>query len=697
MEAATAVSAWPLLPVWLIAGLLVLVTIAVYWPATSHDFVNFDDPAYVIANPHVRGGLTWENIGWALTTMHLGMWNPLTWVSHMLDCQWFGLRPGWHHLTSVLLHAANTGLLFVILRGMSGALWRSAMVAALFALHPLHVESVAWVAERKDVLSTFFVMLTLWAYHRYTQCRSQQPELRVATCIFYLLSVLFFVGGLMSKPMIVTLPLVLLLLDYWPLRRFELATVVFRRKLATRLLVEKLPFAALALVTGLITLTAAKGASSLASTAEFPMTDRMANVILSYARYFLQVFWPGNLAVYYPFPTTFSVWLVAGAGLLLVGISVTAFFLAGRWPFVAVGWLWYLVTLLPVIGLIQLAGYSHADRYTYVPLLGVFLGLAWGAYELTRGCRYQVLASSVAGGTAIVLCLALTRQQLGHWKDGKTLFRHALQVTVNNDLAHNNLGYALDEEGQTDEAIRQYQEALRIRPDYSLAHNNLGVARIKKGQIDEAIRQFQETLRLKPDHAEAHNNLGNALLMKGQTDGAIRHFEETLRLEPDDAMAHYNLSIAFDKIGQIDEAIRQYQITIRLKPDYADAHNNLGGDLSKKGRIDEAILQYQEAIHLKPHYAMTRFNLGVLLGKAGQTDEAISQLQEVIRLKPDFAGAYNYLGTALCQQGRIGEAIRQFQEALRLRPDYAEARKNLAAAIATKSDAAPSPGAATNR
>ena len=409
---ATAVLAPPRYPVWLMAGLLVLVTMALYWPVTGYGFINFDDPGYVAANPQVQGGLTWQSTGWALTTLDLGLWHPLTWISHMLDCQWFGLRPGWHHLTSVLLHIANTVLLFLVLRGMTGALWRSAVVAALFALHPLHVESVAWVAERKDVLSTFFVLLTLWAYHRYAKARMQNAECRMQNpatpgtqhatrntlhvsrftfhaFLFYLLSLCFFALGLMSKPMIVTLPLLLLLLDYWPLGRMQKRmqnaessdtehatrnTQHVSRSSVFRLVLEKLPFLVLAGLTGWITLHAAKGVDSLPSAAQYPMSDRLANAGLSYARYFLQAFWPGNLAVYYPFPATFSAWSVAGAALLLVGISVAALCLARRWPYLVVGWLWYLVALLPVIGLIQLAAYSHADRSSYVPLIGVFVG-----------------------------------------------------------------------------------------------------------------------------------------------------------------------------------------------------------------------------------------------------------------------------------------------------------------------------------
>jgi Flp pilus assembly protein TadD len=344
------------------------------------------------------------------------------------------------------------------------------------------------------------------------------------------------------------------------------------------------------------------------------MTDRLANATLSYARYFWEVFWPRNLAVFYPFPATFSVSAVGGAALLLVGISVAAFGLARRRPYLAVGWLWYLITLLPVIGLIQLAGYSHADRYTYVPLMGVFLALTWGVAELVSRWRGPALAcAGAAVALMILLCLVRARQQVGYWKESETLFRHALAVTQDNWLAHINLGEALDAKGQTDEAIRHYEEALRLKPDHPSAHINLGAALDDKGQTDEAIRQYQEALRLKPDQAQAHNNLGIALGRKGQTDEAIRQFQEAIRLKPDHADAHYNLGVALGNKGQTDEALRQFQETVRLRPDHAQDRNNLGAAFYRQGRTPEAIQQFQEALRLKPDYADARKNLDVVL------------------------------------------------------------------------------------
>jgi Flp pilus assembly protein TadD len=459
---------------------------------------------------------------------------------------------------------------------------------------------VAWVAERKDVLSTFFVMLTLWAYARYGQgeCRMQNAECRIGVeriirlsssfsilpSSFYFLSLFFFALGLMSKPMVVTLPVVLLLVDYWPLRRFELSTLRSQPSTVLRLVVEKLPFVMAAVVVSWLTLRGAHQEGWTASVAHYSIADRIANATLSYARYCLQVFWPADLAVYYPLPATFPGWSVAGAALLLLGISVAAVFAARRWPFVVVGWLWYLVTLLPVIGLlIQLASYSHADRYTYVPLIGLFVGLVWGGWELVSHWRRPARTCiAAAAGVAIVLCIALTRQQLGYWKDSETLFRHALAVNQNNWMAHNNVGTALYRQGRDDEAIQHFQECVRLQPRYASGHLNLGNAFHRTGRDDDSIREYQAGLKLKPDEAEAQYNLATLLIGKGLAEEAIQHLQQVLRLQPNYAEAHNNLGTVLYQQGRTDEAIGQFQEALRLKPDYADARQNLDVVLATK-------------------------------------------------------------------------------------------------------------------
>jgi len=700
------------LPVWLMAVLLVLVTMALYWPATRCDFVNLDDGLHVTANVRVQSGLSWENIKWALWNPVADDWQPLSVCSHMVDCQLFGLNPWGHHLTNVLLHALNAGLVFVLLQLMTGATWRSLLVAALFALHPLRVESVAWVTERKDVLSAFFGLLALLAYARYTEDHSLKSKVQspksvvrgpwslshLPSSIFYLLSLLFLALGLMSKPMLVTWPCVMLLLDYWPLRRLSFSpTLQGSSTPPLRLFLEKIPFFVLAVAASVVTFAVERRGGALAAGESLPpLGARLGNALISYCRYLGKLFWPTDLAVVYPHPGHWPLGKVLLAGGLLLGLSVLVWVRRRQYPYLLMGWLWFVGMLVPMIGLVQTGAQAMADRHTYLPSLGVLILAIWGVCELTRRWRYQVLALPVAGGAAIVLCLALTRQQLGHWKDGESLFRHALEVTENNQIAHKVLGDALDKKGQTDEALRQFQEALRLKPGYADAHNNLGVTLGKQGQTDEALRQFQEAIRLKPDHATAHYNLGDALDKQGQTDEALRQFQEALRLNPGYTEAHYNLGIVLGRKGQIDEAIRQYQEAIRLKPDYAEAHNDLGIALGRKGQLDEAIRQFQEAIGLKPGYAEAQYNLGLALGLKGQTDEAIRHFEAALKAKPDYPEAHNYLGTIFCQQGRVGEAIRQFQEALRLKPDYADARKNLDIALATKAHSPPPPGAATN-
>jgi Flp pilus assembly protein TadD len=537
------------------------------------------------------------------------------------------------------------------------------------------------VSERKDVLSGFFGLLALMAYARYVQWRRHNAEGRMQkpaapntqpshverftfhASSFYLLSLFLFALGLMSKPMLVTWPLVMLLLDYWPLRRFELSISRSQLAILWRLVAEKIPFFILVALMSVVTFMAQKHGGAVEAVGNLPISARIGNALISYGRYLGKLLCPMDLAVIYPRPDRWPVVMVVLAGGLILGFSLLLWVRRRRSPALLVGWLWFLGTLVPVIGLVQVGEQAMADRYSYLPSLGVLVLAIWGLYELTQGWRYQVMALSVAGCGASVLCLVLTRQQLEYWKDSEALFRHALEVTANNYLAHNDLGNAIGKKGQLDEAIRHYEEAIRLKPDYVDAHNNLGAAFGKKRQTDQAIAQYQEAIRLNPAHALAHHNLGAALAKKGQT----------------------------------DEAIVQFHEAIRLNPDYPDAYNNLGVALGNKSQTDEAIRQFREAIRLNPDHTEARNNLGVALGKKGQTEEAIRQYEEIIRLKPDQADAHNNLGIAFYQQGRAAEAIRQFEEALRLKPDYAEARRNLDIVLAAKPVSSPPSGASTNR
>ena len=694
-----------------------LLSVLVLWtflPSLRNGFVNFDDPLYVCGNLHVQKGLNWDSIKWAFTTYAGGFWHPLTWLSLMLDCQLFGLHAGGHHLSGLVLHVANTLLLFVVFRRMTGTTWRSGFVAALFALHPLHVETVAWISDRKDVLSALFWMLTLWAYGRYAEVQSLKskvqsqgtgagshnaassplyhaPRTTHHASRYYGLSLLFFACGLMSKATVLTLPLVLLLLDWWPLGRLQRSG---RNPRLSTLCLEKVPFLAAGFVAGLVSIYGQKELGALPTATQFPVGERIANAILSYTRYLAQTFWPTGLAAYYPYPRTFAVAPVVGAALVTVAISAVVWRAARRRPYLAVGWLWYLVTLLPAIGLVQVGGHARADRYTYLPLIGLFMLLAWGAQDLTRRWRHQAIWLAGAGAAVMILCAGLSRQQLGYWKDSETLFQRALAVSPDNIMALNNLGAALAEQGQPDEAIRRFREALRLMPDFPGAHINLGAALAKQGHLDEAILHLREAVRLAPDDAWAHRNLADGLTWKGSLDEAIAEYRTAIRLNPNDAATHCNLGNALAGKGLFDDAIIQYQQALKLNSDFTDAHIRLGMALGASGRLEEAASEFHRAVELDSNNAEAHCNLGIALIRQQRFDEAASHLQAALKLKPDYAEAHFSLGAALVNSGRLDEAITQFQEALRLKPEYADAQNNLRTTLSLKAAAGTPPAAA---
>ncbi len=653
---------------------LALVTLAVFCPVTGFQFVNLDDPEFITANPHVQAGLTADGFKWAWRNEVTGDWHPLTMLSLMLDCQLVGLKPWWPHLVNLLLHAANTVLLFALFNRMTGAMWRSAVVAALFALHPLRVESVAWVCERKDVLSTLFWFLTAWAYVRYAE-----KQWRVASgqwLVYYGLSLLFFALGLMSKPMLVTVPCALLLLDYWPLGRMKPGASLWR------LAMEKIPFFAMSAALCMVTLRFQKQAGGMLSLQNFPLTSRLGNALVSYVRYIEMMFWPRHLAGLYPIRSDpWPWWEVTLAALLLLAVSALVLWQRRR-PYLAMGWFWYLGTLVPVIGLVQAGNQALADRFTYVPLIGLFVIVVWGGWELAGAWRLAGFAP-VATAAALTACAALTVHQEFYWKDSETFCKRMIDVTSNNYVAHNNLGMAFGN-GKIDDAIEQFQEAIRIKPDYIDALNNLGAALGGKGKYDDAIRQDLGVLRMEPNLATARYNLGVALCGKGQFDEAIVQLQEAIRLKPDYAAAYDKLGMAFGSHGQIDEAIRQLREAIRLDPHDPEACYHLGAAFGNKGQIGEAISQFREAVHLNPNIAEIHNSLGMALGSNGQIDEAIGQFREAIRLQPDDAEAHNNLGSALGRKGQIDEAIKEYQETIRLKPNLTEARNNLARALRMK-------------
>ena len=524
---------------------LVIVTLAVYWQVLNHDFVDFDDDIYVTENPHVQKGLTIEGIKWAFTTTHAANWHPLTWLSHMLDCEIFGLNPSGHHLTNLLLHLGNTLLLFFILEQMTGTLWRSAFVAALFALHPLHVESVAWVAERKDVLVTFGGMLSLLAYQRYVQ----QHRL-----ISYLLILIFLSLGLMAKPMLATFPFLFLLLDFWPLKRFQWCTdrlckgekgTALAVRNSLQLIREKVPLLVPVVISSIITFKAQLSSGAVSSLDAFSLKVRVANAFVSYASYVVKAIWPVHLGVFYPHPgDLLPCWQAVGSAVLVAAACFGAIRVSTRYPYVLVGLFWYFGTLIPVIGLVQVGEQAMADRYTYIPLIGLFIIVAWGVPKLSSGLARRKKWLAAAATVLISILMVLTWQQVQYWKNSITLFEHSIKVTSNNYKLHYNLGVALVKEGRIDEAVGHYSEALRIQPDSLNAHYNLGNVLARQGRIDEAIAHYLKVLRINPDYAAAHTNLGIALIGKKKFERTIYHFQEALRITPDDINAKNNLKNA---------------------------------------------------------------------------------------------------------------------------------------------------------
>jgi len=669
-----------------IALALIAINLAVYAPVRQYGFVSYDDPAYVSENPHVSGGLTWPGIEWAFTSGYAANWHPLTWLSHMLDVQAFGMNAGPHHVTNLLFHIANTLLLFGLLIWLTGAAGRSAFVAGLFAVHPLHVESVAWVAERKDVLSTLFWLLTIWAYAVYVRRPGIGRYLLVLAC---------FALGLMAKPMLVTLPFVLLLLDVWPLGRVALdAETAGRagpaprgkeRSIWLQLVWEKLPLFALAAASSLVTWLVQQRGGAVTGFELFPWTLRAENALVSYAAYIGKMLWPARLVVLYPCPQSIPGWWAAGAFLVLLGISAVVIRGARRHPYLLVGWLWYLGTLVPVIGLIQVGIQSMADRYTYVPLLGLFIMAAWGVPDLLVRWPHRRGALPVAGALVILACAITAQGQVQYWKSGVALWEHAVELTLHMDnyRAHNALGMILKQQGRVSEAIAHFSAAVALNPNLAEAHQNLGRALVDQGRMAEAIPSLTEAVRLMPGNAEAHSELGAALSSQGQIGEAIIHYTEALRLKPDLPQVHNALGYALASEKKISEALFHFSEAVRLKPGFAEAHNNMGLALAGQGKISEAAAHFAEAARLKPDYAEAHNNMGLVLAGQAKFAEAIGQYQEALRLKPDYAEAHNNLGLVLAGQGKINEAIFHFSEAVRLKPESEIAHVSLGMALAS--------------
>ncbi len=595
---------------WIVCLLLVAATWAVYAPVLESDFVLFDDPQYVTENAPVLEGITADGLSWAFTTGHASNWHPITWLSHMLDVELFGVEPAGHHATNLVLHVLNAVLLFGLLRSMTKRLWSSAVVAALFALHPLHVESVAWVAERKDVLCTLLGLATVAAWYSYV---------RRGGVARYALTLLLYALGLMAKPMLVTLPLVLLLLDVWPLRRLEDRDAAKRH-----LLLEKLPLLLLAVASSVVTFLVQRSGGAVADTAYVSLSQRAANAVVSAGVYLWQTVWPADLSIMYVHPdmpggTPHTSGVVIGCGLLLLALTIVVL-RAGKRGAALVGWFGYLGTLVPVVGLVQVGLQAHADRYTYIPLVGIFVAVTWwGADQVETLARRRPALRAAGVVIAVVLLGALavrSRSQVMVWRDNETLMKHALSVAPTSPLMHFTLGTGLLREGRYEEAVEHLSSALEISPQDVDTIANLGTALVRLGRLDEALPLLRNAVANKQDDAAMQSSLAVALRAQGAHDEAMEHARRAIELEPETGSWHYNLgNLLFDQM-RLDEANDRYRRALELNPELSDAHRNWANILARQGKLDEAIKHYQEAIRIAPDDPELRKNLGLLLEMA---------------------------------------------------------------------------------
>ncbi len=611
--------------------LIAALTLLCYWPVRSHQFVSFDDEHYLFDSGYVSKGLTWSSMTWALQTGYFSNWHPLTWLSYMLDAQIYGMSPGGFHVTNLLFHISNSLLLFLLLKSMTQRLWPSALVAALFAWHPLHVESVAWVSERKDVLSTFFFLLTLFSYFRYVKEREGSQPVPNKASSYYLLSLLFFMLALASKQMVVTLPCVLLLLDLWPLQRISLNSS--RRELASSALLlvrEKLPFLILAFAASAVAFAVQKASGSVSSIEAIPMRLRLANSLF---------------------------------------------------------WLWFIGTLVPVIGLIQVGSQARADRYMYIPAIGLCITLIWGVDAFCRSWprRFHVLAiPTVVGLAALVVC---TRVQVGYWHDTEKLFRHAIAAVPGNYLAYNGLGKALDELGRKEDAIRAWNEVLRLVPDEPAAQYNLGTSLLAEGKGAEALPHLQAAVKGTPNNANARENLGNVYLKMDKLAEATTQYASAAALAPGNAVFLQVLGTVLLKQSRWSDAATVLTEALKLDPKSADANRNLGIARINQGKRAEAIRLFSEAVRLQPDSSDIRFNLGLALLEDNQPGRAAEQFAECLRLNPNETRSHYRLAVTLSQQHQVKDAIFHYHEALRLTPDFPDAMNELARLLACAPEA----------
>ena len=711
---------------WIII-LLIAITLPIYWPVQHHQFINYDDDKFVTNNIYVQSGITLKGIRWAFEK-GWGYWKPLTWISLMVDYEIYGMNASGFLMTNLFLHLLNTVILFFLLKQMTGELWKSGFVAALFAIHPLHVESVAWVAERKDVLSTFFWFIATLAYVRYTKT----PKLST-----YLLVVFFMGCGLMAKPMLVTLPATFLLLDYWPLQRIRYREnrLYIKEQAAksstsitgngsrlfspiNRLIIEKIPLFLLSAATSfyLLSLKLKDSYPIVAPLESSSLYSKLSTAIMAYITYLEKTIWPFSLAIPYPVHEI-SLQQMTFAFIVMIFISILTIINLTKRPYIAVGWFWYIGTLIPVIGIINVGSFSMADRFTYVPLIGIFIIVAWGIPEFlhNKADRRIILAISAT----LILLLSLTAwNQVTYWENTINLFSHSLKVTNNNYIAHDTLASTLLEKGKPDKAIQHYERVIKIKPNYAGGHNNIGNAYKKLNKIPEAIHHYSEAIRLdnkftdayynlgvvfleKKKHKaaeqyfrkvieynqesfEAYDNLGTALAAQGKDIEAIRYFRTALEIKPNFENALVNLGGVFMKTGNLDQAAESYGNALKINSKRSDVHYNLGILLLQQQNIEEAIKHFKASIQINPDFLQSYVYLGDIFAKAGATDLAIKYLYQTIRIKPNYAEMHYYLGMLFMRQNSSDNAVKHFYQAISVKPNYAAARLGLAKALALK-------------
>jgi tetratricopeptide (TPR) repeat protein len=641
---------------------LIIATFLLYSPVSRYQFINYDDPDYVQSNPIVKSGLTVAGLRWAFTTHHAGNWHPLTWISHMLDCQLFGVKPGKHHLVNALFHALNAGLLFLILNRITRCFWRSAFVAALFAFHPLRVESVAWISERKDVLSAFFGFVSTWFYIVYAQgaASSEKPKTTPYSLSVYGLAMLFFAASLLSKATLVTLPFVWVLLDYWPLER----TGPLKSPATRRVILEKIPFLLISFGICVATYAAQTKAMIVATDGITSRAYQFSLIVNGYADYLLKLIYPARLAIIYPMPPVYNLTIALLIFAVLLTTTVIVWRKARTLPWLAVGWFWYLGTFVPMIGIIKVGLQAIADRYTYIPSIGIFVVIAWGAFALAQRQRIPKWVLTFCSFVILGACAAATANQLRPWENGVALFEHAIAVTPNNYVAHSNLGLELRLKNEEAEAEKHFREALRITPMDHVALFNLGGMAANHNNFEEATKYFKAVIALKPDHAEAHNNLGDVLARQNKLEEAAVEFREAIRLKSGMGEAHRNLGGILFQLGKVEESLPHGLESVRLLPDDVKSHFNYACELIASKETPSAIQQLRETLRLDPKHVQALNELAWILATDPNASlrngtEAVELAERACELtryaEPPLLGT---LDASYAEAGRFGDAIK---------------------------------------